>query len=135
MSLPMSAAKLPDTTPCQNSIQIKFNVGAYVEVVLRLLKHWENCEGETQIPKDVDGLDVKVIKVETTEDAKGVNERHIVRLSVQGEQVTVSLWDTTCGMGVQAGSMLVLYTPRVLFPSSTSRSGSRAGRSGSPTTR
>ena len=58
-----AAAKLPDITitPCQNSVQLKFNVGAYVEVVLRLLKYWETCEGETQIPKDVDGLDVKVI--------------------------------------------------------------------------
>ena len=113
-----AAAKLPDITitPCQTSVQLKFNVGSYVEVVLRLLKYWETCEGKAQIPKDVDGLDVMVTKVETVEDAKGVNERHIVRLSVQGEQVTVSLWDTTCGMGVQAGSMLVPYTTRVLFP-------------------
>ena len=113
-----AAAKLPDITitPCQNSVQIKFNAGAYVEVGLRLLKYWETCEGETQIPKDVDGLDVKVIKVETFEDAKGLNERHIVRLLVEGEQVTVTLWDTTCGMGVQAASQLAPYTSRVLFP-------------------
>ena len=113
-----AAAKLPDIviTPKQDSIQVKFNVGAYVEVVLRLLKYWESCQGEPQLPEDVDNLIVRVLQVETVVDAKGTNERHIVRLSVEGENVTVTLWDTTCSMGVQAGSQLVPYTSRVLFP-------------------
>ena len=112
------AAKGPNIviTPKQNNIQIKFNAGSYVEVVLRLLRYWETMEGQSQLPEDVDGLVVMVAKVETVQDAKGTNERHIVRLSVQGEQVTITLWDTTCGMGVQAASMLVPYTDRVLFP-------------------
>ena len=113
-----AAAKLDDITikPCQNSMQIQFSVGSYVEVALVLLKYWESCEGQPQIPEDVDNLDVKVLMVETVEDAKGVNERHIVRLSVQGEQVTVTLWDTKCKMGVQAAAQLIPYTDRVLFP-------------------
>ena len=112
------AAKGPNIviTPKQNNIQIKFNAGSYVEVVLRLLRYWETVEGEFQLPEDVDGLCVKVTKVETVQDAKGTNELHIVRLSVQGEQVTITPWETTCGMGVQAASMLVPYTNRVLFP-------------------
>ena len=40
----------------------------------------------------------------------------IVRLCVEGEQVTVTFWDTKCKMGVQAASQLVPYTDRVLFP-------------------
>ena len=35
---------------------------------------------------------------------------------VHGKQVTVTLWDTTCGLGVQAAAMLVPYTTRVLLP-------------------
>ena len=113
-----AAAKEDDIKikPCQNSMQIQFNVGSYVEVALVLLKYWESCEGQPQIPEDVDNLDVKVLLVETVEDAKGINERHIVRLSVEGEQVTVTLWDTKCKMGVQAAAQLVPYTDRVLFP-------------------
>ena len=96
--------------PCQGSVQISFNAGTYVEVALRLLKYWESCQGKPQIAEDVDNLDVIVSKVETFVDAGGVNERHIVRLCVQGEQVTVTFWDTRCKMGIQAGSMLVPYT-------------------------
>ena len=83
---------------------------------MRLLKYWESCQGKPQIAEDVDNLDVIVSKVETFVDAGGINERHIVRLCVQGEQVTVTFWDTRCKMGIQAGSMLVPYTDRVLFP-------------------
>ena len=102
--------------PCHGSVQISFNAGTYVEVALRLLKYWESCQGKPQIAEDVDNLDVIVSKVETFVDAGGINERHIVRLCVQGEQVTVTFWDTRCKMGIQAGSMLVPYTDRVLFP-------------------
>ena len=43
-----AAAKEDDITikPCQNSMQIRFNVGSYVEVTLVLLKYWEGCEGK-----------------------------------------------------------------------------------------
>ena len=69
-------------TPCQGSVQIQFNAGTYVEVALRLLKYWEGCQGEPQIPEDVDNLNVSVTEVETFKDAGGINERHIVRLCV-----------------------------------------------------
>ena len=98
-------------TPCQGSVQIQFNAGTYVEVALRLLKYWEGCQGELNL-----NLNVSVTEVETFKDAGGINERHIVRLCVEGEQVTVTFWDTKCKIGVQAASQLVPYTDRVLFP-------------------
>jgi hypothetical protein len=64
----------------------------------------------------VDNLSVTVVEVDTLEDANGVKERHSVKLIVEGEQVTVTLWDTKCKMGIQATSQLIPYTHRVLFP-------------------
>ena len=41
-------------TPCQGSIQVEFNVGSYVTVVLKLLKFWESNQGHPQNAEDVD---------------------------------------------------------------------------------
>ena len=94
---------------------IEFSTGAYVSVVLSLIKVWQEMEGYPT-PEDVDGLGISVVKIEIERDLAGIILHYTIELKVQGVKVKVTCYDTTLSMLVQSGKMLEEYCSRVLLP-------------------
>ena len=65
---------------------------------------------------DTDGLEVEVINVNKKTDKGGTVEGYIVKLLVEGEEVTITLWDTALKILVQGGPQQVQCTTRTLIP-------------------
>ena len=105
-----------DVVHKQGSIKMNMSTGAYIITALPLLKFWETCIGRRIIPSDVDDMDVGIDKIFQTEDAKGTIEKYQVTMVVEGQSLTVTLFDTTLSLRVQAGSILEEYVSRVLQP-------------------
>ena len=99
----------------QMSDKIEFSTGAYVSVVLPLLKFWEETEGDVILKTDVGGMNIRIVRIETTVDDKDKITGYIVRLLVEGQNVTVTLYDTTLSLMVQADSIREKYFDQVLF--------------------
>ena len=99
------------------SISIDFSTGSYVATVLPLVKAWQEIEGDT-IDKDlVDGMSIKVKMVETKQDLGAQIVGYLVKLDVEGTEVTIHLYDTTLSLLVQASlSVLQPYCSRALVP-------------------
>ena len=95
---------------------IDFSTGAYVSVVLPLVKLWQELEGHSIDPEDVDGMDIAVVKYEIERDLNGTIVFYLIELKVQGVKVKVTCYDTTLSILVQSGKMLEDYCTRVLLP-------------------
>ena len=61
---------------------IDFSTGAYVSVVLPLVKMWQELEGHSIDPEDVDGLDIAMIKYKIERDLKGTIVFYLIELKV-----------------------------------------------------
>ena len=95
---------------------IEFSTGAYVSVVLPLVKIWQEMKGHAIPPEDVDGMDISVVKIKIDRDLAGTIVHYMFELKVQGVKVKVTCFDTTLTMFVQSGKMLEDYSARVLLP-------------------
>ena len=102
-------------TDNKGSKTIEFSTGAYVSVVLPLIRMWEDIKGHSIRPEDVDGMDINVIEIETEKDLKGTIVQYLVELK-EGIKVKVTCYDTTLSMMIQSGKMLEDYCSRVLLP-------------------
>ena len=113
-----AAADKANMTVADNngSKTIDFSTGAYVSVVLPLIRMWQEMEGHPIRPEDVDGLDITVVKIEVEKELAGTIVKHTIELKVQGIKVKVTCYDTTLSMMVQSGKMLEQYCSRVLLP-------------------
>ena len=113
------AAEAPkdiEVTEKSQCTTMKFSAGAYMTVVTDLVKDWKNILGGS-INKDlVDDMEVSVIKVHTERDAKNKITQHLVKLLVEGQEVTVTCFDTRMSLMVQASTMLEPYCSRALIP-------------------
>jgi hypothetical protein len=116
------AAQITDFDPVlnlNNSVTINFSTGAYIVTALPLLKFWmealEKTEGRIN-PDDTDSLDTKVTSVVIKQDKGDTIEGYIVKLLVEGEEVTITLYDTALKMLVQGGPQQVQYATRALIP-------------------
>ena len=94
----------------------QFSTGAYILAVGPLIKFWKKCEGNFIEKTDTDGLSVLVKQVATQTDAGGRITGYIVRLEVEGENVTITPYDTTVYLRVQGGIQQKEYTERALIP-------------------
>ena len=95
---------------------ITFSTGAYISIVLPLVKDWLELEGNPILADQVDGMDITVSKFDIKTDKKNTKVHYAVKLLVDGLWVTVTCYDTTLTMLVQAGPMLEPYCSRVLIP-------------------
>ena len=95
---------------------INFSTGAYINIVLPLVKAWLELEGNPILADQVDGMDITVSKFEIKTDQKNTKVHYAVKLLVDGLWVTVTCYDTTLTMLVQAGPVLEPYCSRVLIP-------------------
>ena len=95
---------------------IEFSTGAYVSVVLPLIKLWQDIKGHPIHPEEVDGLDITVLTIEIERDLGGTILNYKVELKVQGVKVKVTCYDTSLTLLVQSGKMLEDYCSRVLLP-------------------
>lgn len=113
-----AAADKANMTVADNngSKTIDFSTGAYVSVVLPLIRMWQEMEGHPIRPEDVDGLNITVVKIEVEKELAGTIVKHTIELKVQGIKVKVTCYDTTLSMMVQSGKMLEQYCSRVLLP-------------------
>ena len=67
-----------------------------------LVKFYQRCVGRGPIKeRDVDGLEITVITVETTTDAGGKITSYLVELQVEGQKVKLPAFDTTVKVRVQ----------------------------------
>ena len=105
-----------EVTRNRGSTTIHFSTGAYVSVVVPLVLAWKDIEGHHIDDKLVDGMDIIVDKITIKRDDAGTIEHYRVTLLVEGQKVTVTCFDTTLTVLVQAASMLEPYCSRVLFP-------------------
>ena len=105
-----------EVTNNSGSKTINCSTGSYITTVLPLVKAWQDIEGG-DIDRDlVDGMVINVIKVKTFVDLGDTIEKYLVKLRVEGKLVTVTMFDTTLSILVQAGTMLEPYCERVLIP-------------------
>ena len=113
-----AAADVPNIVviPHGGSTTIHLSTGSYILTALPLLKAWMNIEGAYIEQEQVDGMIIGVNKIKTFVDLGGTIEKYEVKLTVEGQLVTVTLYDTTLKIFVQAGSMLDPYCNRVLIP-------------------
>ena len=110
-------AKVKDFTKVHNkddSFTLKFSTGAYITTVIPLIKFW--METKVIDEADTDGLEVEIVSVKSKMDKGGTIEGYTVRLQVEGEEVTITLWDTTLKILVQGGLRQVQFTTRALIP-------------------
>ena len=115
--LKRAAAKQPiEVKHNSGSKTITFSTGSYVSVVLALVRAWQNNEGHWIAEEQVDNMKIFVTNVEAETDLADTIVHYLVKLVVDGKEVTVTCFDTTLTMLVRAGSMLETYFNRVLFP-------------------
>ena len=77
-----------------NSFSLQFSTGAYMEAVGPLVMFWKGAEGKGKIDADdTDSLEVKVTHVKTKTEKGEKTVWTIVKLKVDGVEVTV-----TCGL-------------------------------------
>ena len=105
-----------NVTHNSGSKTIEFSTGAYVSVVLPLIKMWQDIKGHPIHPEEVDGMDISVVTIEIERDLGGTILQYMVELKVQGRKVKVTCYDTSLTMLVQSGKMLEDYCARVLLP-------------------
>ena len=113
------AADIEDMTIISNiqSNTISFSTGAYINIINPLVNLWKDMQGHHIIAEDVDGMNIIVNEVEVEKEMAGIIVKYVVRLSVEGEKVTITCYDTTLSMFVQASqARLDEYCRRVLFP-------------------
>ena len=89
------------------SKNIFFSTGSYVTTVVPLVKAWIDLEGDTINEDHVDGLRIKVVKVETVKEKGTKIVGYLVKLNVEGKSVTIHLYDTTLSMLIQAGPTIL----------------------------
>ena len=94
----------------------QFSSGSFVVVMNPLVNFWKSAQGKLINPKETDNLDTSVKSVKTQKDAGGKITGHITKLSVEGEDVTITTFDTQVKIRVQGGKMQVEYTTRALLP-------------------
>ena len=113
-----AAANKPAIEVTRNfgSTTIHLSTGAYVSVVIPLVMAWQNIEGHRIEDKLVDGMNIIVEDIAIKKDKVGTIEHNKIKLAVEGQKVTVTCFDTTLTVLVQASSMLEPYCSRVLFP-------------------
>ena len=113
------AADIDDMTIIYNnqSNTINFSTGAYVNVITQLVNLWQDLKGHHIHAEDVDGMKIIVNNVEIEREMADKIVKYVVRLSVEGEKVTVTCYDTSLSIFVQASqARLDEYCRRVLFP-------------------
>ena len=82
-----------------------------------LVMAWQGIEGNRIDDYLVDNMNIIVDNITTKRDDAGTIEYYRVKLAVEGQKVTVTCFDTTLTVLVQAAaSMLEPYCSRVLFP-------------------
>ena len=94
----------------------QFSSGSFVAVMNPLVNFWKSAQGKTIKPEETDNLDTSVKSVKAQKDAGGKITGHITKLSVEGEDVTITTFDTQVKVRVQGGKMQVEYTKRALLP-------------------
>ena len=99
------------------STTVHLSTGAYVTVVIPLVNMWKEIEGDDIDSDMVDGMDISVDSIKVKKDDAGTIEHYLVKLTVDGHKVTVTCFDTTLTVLVQASkSVLEPYCSRALFP-------------------
>ena len=98
------------------STTVHFSTGAYVTVVAPLVKQWQAIEGDFINGDLVDDMDISVDSITTKKDEAGTIEHFLVKLTVDGQKVTVTCFDTTLTVLVQAGKRC--WNPTAPGPSS-----------------
>ena len=75
---------------------------------------WQNIEGHRIEDKLVDGMNIIVEDIAIKKDKVGTIEHNKIKLAVEGQKVTVTCFDTTLTVLVQASSCIILlYNPPV----------------------
>ena len=118
MKLKQAASNLNiEVVTKSKSISVNFSTGSYVATVLPLVKAWQEMEGDWIDVDQVDGMKIKVTNVEMKQDMGSRIVGYLVRMDVEGHEVTIHLYDTTLSILVQASlSVLQPYCSRALVP-------------------
>ena len=99
-----------------NSFTFQFSTGSYIHSVVPLVDFWRGSSGNQIDPDDTDGLQTSVVDVKTENDASGKTIGHIVKLQVDGQDVTITTYDTQVKVRVQGKKAMEQYTTRALVP-------------------
>ena len=115
-----TAAKKIDLEIIHNpngSKTILCSTGAYINVVWPLVRVWKGLEGDYINREMVDGMEIRVVNVEHFTDTNGTIVHYIVKLCVDGHDVTVTCFDTKLTVTVQGSASTVeMYVTRALQP-------------------
>ena len=97
---------------------IRFSTGAYMTVVSAMVKDWRDILSTGDFINEdlVDNMKIFVVQVHIERDTKNHNTHIIIKLNVEGHEVTVTCYDTRLSMQVQGGTMLEPYCTRALLP-------------------
>ena len=101
-----------------SSHSIQFSTGSYLTTVVPLLETFKGLVGTDVVSEGKNGEEIKidVDKVEDKTDLSNTMVEHIIRLRVGGDDVVVTMYDTTLRMRIQGTGEQVKYTTQVLIP-------------------
>ena len=99
-----------------DTIRIQLSTGAYMLAVAPLISFWKKHVGKQINRSNTGGLDVSITDVRRGHDANGTTTQWIVRLLVEGEQVTITCYDTQVKLMIQGGGTKDEYTKKALIP-------------------
>ena len=99
-----------------SSFTMQFSTGNYMTTMVPLLRLWQSLVGQEIDPNDVEEMEVMVESVKVGTDKKGTTTDTIVKLVVDGETITITLYDTTLKVRVQGKEKHIEYTNKVLIP-------------------
>ena len=85
-------------------------------VVSPLIKDWRAILGDFINVDMVDNMRIRVTKVHTERDNKNTGVHHLIKLDVEGQEVTVTCYDTRLSMMVQRRAPC--WAPSAAGPSS-----------------
>ena len=98
-----------------NTVTLQFSTGAFVAVVSELVKAWKGTQGKLIDTTYTGGLSVRVTSVKPKKEIGGKAPQTTTRLQVDGEQITITTYDTKTKMNVQ-GKSPEQYCSRSLLP-------------------
>ena len=99
-----------------DTIVVQLSTAAYMTTKPRLLEIWQGNEGEEFDKNDTAGLSIVPTEVERKPDVNNITVMWTVRLTVEGERVTLTWYDTKLKVMIQGNGMHVKYAHKVLVP-------------------
>ena len=114
--------------PGGTCITVQCSTGCYYAVCAPLVREWLGMVGQAAARLDDQGPLIQVKSVDGQLDQRGFVQSYLVKLLVEGEDVTLHFYNTTHSVNLQGKKMLSIFWKNVFLPFMESDSNRQALR-------